>query len=155
MTVKGRLLRFISNFMSNRSFRVLIGDTLSEKYQQKNGVVQGAVLSVNLFLVAMVDITKDIRSPVKIVGYADDWTIYMRGWDIDSIQQELQNTVDKLGQWAQTRGFRFSTSKTVTMHFTRLRPRTYVLLTITLHGQVLQKVNQHKILRLIFDEKFE
>jgi hypothetical protein len=52
MPIKERLLRFIYNCMSNRSFRVLIGDTMSEKYQQENGVVQGAVLSVNLFLVA-------------------------------------------------------------------------------------------------------
>jgi hypothetical protein len=52
MPIKERLLRFIYICMSNRSFRVLIGDTMSEKYQQENGVVQGAVLSVNLFLVA-------------------------------------------------------------------------------------------------------
>jgi hypothetical protein len=31
MTIKGRLLRFIANFMFNRSFRVLDGGTMSEK----------------------------------------------------------------------------------------------------------------------------
>jgi hypothetical protein len=105
----------------------------------------------------MGDITTDVQPPVKIVGYADDWTISMRGRDMETIHQELQNTVDKVRQWAKLGGFRFSTSKTVTMHFTRLRPSTYALptLTITLHGKTLQRVHQQKILGLIFDEKLE
>jgi hypothetical protein len=44
-------------FMANRTFRVEFGETTSKKYSQENGVVQGAVLSVNLFLLAMMDIT--------------------------------------------------------------------------------------------------
>jgi hypothetical protein len=41
----------------------------------ENGVVQGAVLSVTLFLVTMTDIVKDIKEPTQILGYADDWLV--------------------------------------------------------------------------------
>jgi hypothetical protein len=40
---------------------------------KKNGIVQGAILSVNLFLIALRSITSCIEDPsVKIIGYADD-----------------------------------------------------------------------------------
>jgi hypothetical protein len=41
--------------MTNRNFRVQIAETTTEKYSQENEVVQGAVLSVNLFLLAMME----------------------------------------------------------------------------------------------------
>jgi hypothetical protein len=43
------------------------------------------------------------------------------------------------------------------MHFTRLRPKTYVLPrpTNTLLGHRLQRVAHYKVLGLIFDEKLE
>jgi hypothetical protein len=62
--------------MKNRTLRVAIEKTLSEEKQIENGVVQGAVLSVTLFLVAMVEITHEIEEPIKIIGYADDWIIH-------------------------------------------------------------------------------
>jgi hypothetical protein len=58
--------------MKNRTFRVAIGNTLSEEKQIENGVVQGAVLSVTLFFVAKAEITHGIEEPIKIIGYADD-----------------------------------------------------------------------------------
>jgi hypothetical protein len=62
--------------MKNRTLRVAIGNTLLEQKQIKNGVVQGAVLSVTLFLVtAMAEITHGIEETIKIIGYADDWII--------------------------------------------------------------------------------
>jgi hypothetical protein len=50
--------------------------TLSSLMSIENGVVQGAVLSVTLFLVAMVTICKKIEEPIKILGYEmDEWLI--------------------------------------------------------------------------------
>jgi hypothetical protein len=62
--------------MINRTLRVAIGNPLSEEKPIENGVVQRAVLSVTLFLVAMAQITDGIEEPIKIIGYADDWKIH-------------------------------------------------------------------------------
>jgi hypothetical protein len=59
--IDGKLLHFINEIMKNRTLRVVIGNTLSEKKQIENGVVNGTVLSVTLFLVAMVEITHGIE----------------------------------------------------------------------------------------------
>nr|CAD2157734.1 unnamed protein product [Meloidogyne enterolobii] len=47
--VKGALLKWIKNFLSNRSFRVKIEDTYSQSYKITSGVIQGSVLGPLLF----------------------------------------------------------------------------------------------------------
>ena len=47
--LRGRLPNFISNFLSDRSFNVRIGSTLSDTFEQEQGVPQGSVLSPTLF----------------------------------------------------------------------------------------------------------
>jgi hypothetical protein len=70
--IDGRILKFLSNFMSNRKLKVAVGNHYPKPNSIENGVAQGAVLSVTLFLVAMTDIVKDIKEPTQIMGYADD-----------------------------------------------------------------------------------
>jgi hypothetical protein len=80
---------FIQNFMANQTYRVQISDTKFEKCRPENGVVQGAVLSVNLFLLTMMDITSAATDPVTITGYADDWTIFARHSNFEFTQNKL------------------------------------------------------------------
>ena len=51
--IRGRMLRTIESYLSRRTFRVQIGTTLSKVFVQENGVPQGGVLSVTLFIVKM------------------------------------------------------------------------------------------------------
>jgi hypothetical protein len=51
----------------------LTASSYSRKYfLNKNGIVQGAEISV----MAMIDICKEMEEPTKMIGYADDWIIY-------------------------------------------------------------------------------
>jgi hypothetical protein len=61
--------------MSTRKLKVAMGNHYSRPKSFENGVVQGAVPSVTLFLVVMTDIVKDIKEPTQIMGYADDWVV--------------------------------------------------------------------------------
>ena len=47
--LRGHMPTFISKFLSNRKFSVRIGGTLSDIYDQEEGVPQGSILSVTLF----------------------------------------------------------------------------------------------------------
>jgi hypothetical protein len=47
------LLHFVKNFMADRKFRVILEGETSTVRTIENAVVQGAVLSVTLFLVAV------------------------------------------------------------------------------------------------------
>jgi hypothetical protein len=45
--------------------------------------------AVTLFLVAMAEITNQIRQPVEIVGYADDWAIFSSDRDMETAETNL------------------------------------------------------------------
>jgi hypothetical protein len=57
---------------------VLLGESSSEKRYTENGVIQGAVINVILFLLALADIVSQVQHPVEIIGYADDGGPYQR-----------------------------------------------------------------------------
>jgi len=48
--IRGRLPDFISKFLNERFFRVRVGSCLSDLFDQEMGVLQGANLSVTLFI---------------------------------------------------------------------------------------------------------
>lgn len=50
MGIKGHMLHFIINFLSERKFKVKLGQTLSSTFVLENGVPQGSIISVILFL---------------------------------------------------------------------------------------------------------
>jgi potassium voltage-gated channel Eag-related subfamily H protein 8 len=75
--LKGRLPSFISNFLSNREFKVRVGSTLSDLHQQEMGVPQGSILSVTLFNIKINNITKCLTPGVDCSLYVDDFFIML------------------------------------------------------------------------------
>ena len=47
--LKGRLPLFIENFLADCTLQVRVGSSLSDEYDQEQGVTQGGVLSITLF----------------------------------------------------------------------------------------------------------
>jgi hypothetical protein len=66
--IDGRMLCFIESFMKERTLRVAFVNKFSNEAVFENGVVQGAVVSVTLFLIAMSEISDGIQETVKIKG---------------------------------------------------------------------------------------
>ena len=55
---RGHLPRFIQSFLSEHSFRVRVGSTLSELHEQEMGVLQGSILYLALFRIKINNIVK-------------------------------------------------------------------------------------------------
>ena len=64
----------------------------------------------------------------------------------------LQQTLNKLQHWVDTNGFKFFETKTVCMHFCRLR-KVHPDPVLLLNGMQVPVVEQAKFLGLIFDRK--
>ncbi|GBN18751.1 putative RNA-directed DNA polymerase from transposon BS [Araneus ventricosus] len=62
---KGNLPIFIQNFLKTRSFRVRIGNTLSDGFYQEDGVPQGSVLSVILFIIKINEVIRQLPTGVS------------------------------------------------------------------------------------------
>jgi hypothetical protein len=114
--IRGNMLRFVRNFMDNRTFRVVLGAESSGKTHTENGVVQRAVMSVTLFLVALEDIVKQVQEPMEIVGYADDSALYTSDQDMETAQTNIQSALNNLSKWTRRKGFTISLEKTIAMH---------------------------------------
>ena len=75
--LRGRLPNFISNFLSDRSFNVRIGSTLSDTFEQEQGVPQGSILSPTLFNIKINNIVKCVNDTDSSL-YVDDFGIFYK-----------------------------------------------------------------------------
>lgn len=150
--LNGHLLHFISNFLQKRTFQVRVNGILSRKFKITNGVPQGAVLSVTLFLVAINEITQIVTSPIKKCLYADDLIITCRGLYLDSTKRILQELLDQLNLWTLRNGFKISKTKTEFLIFSRTRNTTSSI-NLNLGGDTIKEVEELRILGVTFDRK--
>ena len=119
--LRGRLPKFISNFLKDRSFKVRVGSTFSDFHPQEMGVPQGSIMSVTIFSVKINSITQCLKPAVDCSLYVDDFQICYRSTNMSIIERRLQLCLNKLQQWATDKGFRFSKTKTVSMHICQKR----------------------------------
>ena len=90
-----------------------MNDTVSESKIQENGIPQGSILSVILFVILIDGISKLIPKDPRFHAslYMDDLQISYSHTDINIAKEKLQPLVDKIAGWADRRGFRFSSTK--------------------------------------------
>ena len=150
--LRGELPLFIRAFMLNRKFRVKVGTALSEIKDQEEGVPQGCVLSVTLFALAINGIASVIPSEIMHTLFVDDLSISFAASKMSTAERKIQLTIDRIVLWAERHGFKFSTSKTVVMHFCRVR-LFHPDPDIFLKGHRISCVDQTRFLGLVFDRK--
>jgi hypothetical protein len=116
---KGEIVHFVNNFLQNRSFQVLLGNLKSTPRFLLNGLLQGSVISVVLFIIVINDIFQRINPSLQSIMYCDDLCVFLKGNCLSEMQLSLQDTLNKLQLWSSQTGFEFSHKKTVAMLFTR------------------------------------
>ncbi|XP_058817337.1 uncharacterized protein LOC131680640 [Topomyia yanbarensis] len=114
--VQGNLGVFIQNFLTNRRFRVCIGGTLSDEFREANGVPQGSILAVTLFLVRMNSLFTALPGGVYVFVYADDIILVALGKTIPRTRISLQAAVNAVGRWALATGFNIAATKCAITH---------------------------------------
>lgn len=150
--VKGNMIAFIINFLRKRQMQVKVNGKLSDHNIAENGVPQGSVLSVTLFLTAINDIVRNIQKPINCCLFADDLTIICTGKNLAITQQLLQETLDNLQNWAELNGFKFSFNKTEYQILSRKHIPNEDL-NLRLYNNKINKSLNLKILGLTFDNK--
>ena len=81
--LRGRLPNFISNFLTDRSFNVRIGSTLSDTFEQEQGVPQGSILSPTLFNIKINNIVKCVNDTDSSL-YVDDFGIFYKSKNMEN-----------------------------------------------------------------------
>lgn len=73
----------------------------SEEKTQENGVLQGEIYSVSLFLVAINEIITQINTPVRTSLFADDFVIFCSGKNLKIMQHQIQEAIENLIEWTK------------------------------------------------------
>jgi len=71
----GRLYNWVLDFLSNRTFRVKVGDAVSDDFRIENGIPQGSAISPILFNIMINDIFVNVDGNIGSSLYADDGAI--------------------------------------------------------------------------------
>ena len=62
MGLKGRLPTFITDFLTDRHFKVRINSTMTDPFEQEMEVSQGSILAVTLFSIKIISSAKHFKT---------------------------------------------------------------------------------------------
>jgi len=113
---------------------------------------QGSILSVTCFALKINSIVKSLSPGVECSLHVDDFRICYRSKFVHIIERHLQRSLNNLQHWVDSNGFKFSSTKTVCVHFCRLR-KAHPDPQLLLIGTPIPVVEQTKFIGLIFDKK--
>ena len=91
-------LNLIFSYLSNRTQRVKIKSSHSDKNDIEYGVPQGSILGPLLFNTDLIDLFFECDDS-EIASYADDTTPYSCADDTPTVITQLQSTASKLFSW--------------------------------------------------------
>lgn len=151
MSIEGNMFTFIKNFLEERYLRVRVKTHTSSRKEMENGLPQGSVLSVLLFIMTINEIISQVDSPIRASLFADDLTLTCLGKSINTTMKLMQRCLRKLEDWTNRTGFKFSQTKTEYMIISRKKIPEHD--DLSLGNQPLVKRDKLKILGMIFDKK--
>jgi len=144
-----RLTNWCNSYLNDRSFRVKVGESVSEEGQCPSGVPQGSCLGPLLYNIFARDIGTLFKSTeVNYQLYADDLKIYVEVKS-ENDKQALQSSINAVSQWATKNGMELSTSKCAFLSTGRDDAVYY------LNGLPLPRVDTYKDLGILFDPRLK
>ena len=123
--IGGNLLAWITDFLQQRTMKVMVRGHFSSWAEVTSGVPQGSVLGPLLFILYVNDIPEIISSPVSL--FADDTKLW-RTIVTESDGEILQRDLVSLDQWSSKWLMGFNVGKCKVMHLGSTNPgRNYFM----------------------------
>jgi hypothetical protein len=145
--IRGNLLDWIEDFLSERTRRVLVEGQHSSSAKVTSGVPQGTVIGPLLFLVFINDLPECVKSTPRL--FADDCLLY-RPIRSKAVSEELQADLDKLQKWENNWLMSFNPDKCEVIRITNKRKQ--LTSDYYIHGKKLVNVPLAKYLGLHFQK---
>lgn len=118
-----KVVRWISEFLTNRTFQVKINNCFSSVKQITSGVPQGGCLSPILFNIYTFELPRIIADipNVKCKMFADDIKIYQEFKEASELGT-LEKAIQEIQKWAELWQLPLSAEKTTVMHIGSRQP---------------------------------
>ena len=114
------------------------------------GVPQGSILSPVLFSLRISNIIKTVLKGSEASLFRDDFALCLRAKSLPHAQRLTQLCVKIAQDWVINSAFKFSTTKTVCMHFCNQRKQNAES-SIMLGKNPMKVVTEAKYLGVVFD----
>ena len=101
--LRGNVLKFVEDFLKDRSIQVRVGAAMSSTYLVENGTLQGSVLSPLLFIIMI----------------NDDSSMWMSEPNLPALSIDVQRYLTETAKFFEEWGFKISVNKTVAILFSR------------------------------------
>ena len=151
--IRGKLLRWIDDFLANRTQRVVINKEKSQEGSVTSGIPQGSVLEPILFVIYINDLPANVKSQVKM--FADDTKLFTRV-DVPNDHEIMQNDLDELMQWSNKWKLKFHPEKCCVLKLGRERETEYFMNSKDKDGNPirvkLKEIQAEKDLGVIIDK---
>ena len=108
--IKGSLLQFLSNYLSDRKQSVFVNSSMSSFKTTNAGVPQGSVLGPLMFLLYVNDIADNLLNISRL--FADDTSVSSSSNDTQEIKRTLERDMEKVLDWSNKWKVSFNPSKT-------------------------------------------
>ena len=145
------LMRWLANYISDRSQVVQLGDSTSNPFSVVSGVPQGSVLGPLIYIAAtssLQDLTLSRGS--HIIAYADDVLVIkpiMQTCDILHLQDDLS----AVASFFENRGMKLNSKKTTFLTCSLDRRVSNEQRSVVVQGSVILESNELKYLGVLFD----
>lgn len=105
------LNQWFSDYLTGRSYRVKVGDTLSDRVAVRSGVPQGSGCGPICYLMHVNSLCGVLRHCSSYM-YADDLCVLRAGTDINDICPLIQQDIDAVVKWSHDNGIILNADKT-------------------------------------------
>ena len=144
--INNHMISVISDFLSDRTFNVRVGDSKSKAYKVTSGIPQGSILGPLLFLIYINDLPEGIKN--KILLFADD----VRMCSNASYPDVSQGDIDKMLNWQNKWLLKFNIvdQKCKVMHIGKTNPKHIY----KIDGMDLPSVEEEKDLGVLMTSNY-
>jgi ribonuclease P/MRP protein subunit RPP40 len=108
--IKGKLLEWIQEFLTNRQQAVRVGSSLSTWKNILSGIPQGSVMGSLMFLVYISDLGEDVTARTEILKFVDDTKAIAGATNEDEVE-ETQEDLNRLYLWQELNNMSYNDSK--------------------------------------------
>ena len=148
--LKGKVLNWCENYLSNRAQRTLANGYLSERNSVYCGVPQGSVLGPLFFILYVNDMQFAVSANIQL--YADDTVIFASVKEVKRTVESLQLELDGFHKWCLKNKLSLNTGKTKQMIFgTRQRVKKAKGNVLRINGTPIQTVPTYRYLGITLD----
>ena len=96
--ISGELLNILTDFLDNRTQRVILNGQYSSWAKVEAGVPQGSILGLLLFLIYINDLSDNLAWTPKL--FADNTSLFSVVKNVDASNIDLNNDLRKIDEWA-------------------------------------------------------